>query len=83
MRDKTPVSASQQRILTLLGIARQESYSAAKEAIQSAGHEGSGIPAGHTWRSAKQLTDAAILAKTKLILSDGDEVNDMFAGPQF
>lgn len=63
--DKTPISKSQARLMTLAGITSDDNYSAACEALIEAGFSGSGVPAGGTWRTAAKLTDAELIASTR------------------
>ncbi len=59
----TPTSKSQIRAAKLAGITVNDSYADAKKALEAAGLEGDGIPAGYTWRTAAKLSDADLLAK--------------------
>jgi len=64
--DKTPISKSQARLISLAGITSDDNYSAATEALVEAGFSGSGVPAGGTWRTAAKLTDSDLLSMTAL-----------------
>jgi hypothetical protein len=58
----TPISKSQKRALTLVGLAPAATYDAAATALDAANFRRDGIPTGHTWRSAAKLSDAELLA---------------------
>jgi hypothetical protein len=66
MNTNTPVSESQKRAMALLNVTLTETpcYARAAAALEAKGLgvDGSGIPAGHTWRTAKKLTDAELLS---------------------
>lgn len=53
----TPVSATQKRVCTLYGLEHNGSYEHAAATLEAAGLPKDGCPAGHNWRSVKQLTD--------------------------
>jgi hypothetical protein len=59
----TPVSKSQKRAMSLLGITEPNYYADAAKALEAKRVEGDGIPAGHSWRTAAKLTDAELLAE--------------------
>ncbi len=53
----TPASATQKRVCTLYGLEHNGSYEHAAATLEAAGLPKDGCPAGHNWRSVKQLTD--------------------------
>ena len=61
----TPISKSQTRALALVGIPQVDEYRQAAQALEAAGYQPDGIPAGQTWRSAAKLNDAELLAGLK------------------
>jgi hypothetical protein len=71
--DSTPVSKAQARLLALNGLPKGESYAHAADMLTRAGHHGSAIPPGHTWRSAGKLADHELLSQTKIEFPSGDE----------
>lgn len=67
MSTNTPASKSQKRALALFGLTiAKDSYIRASEALGAAGLEKDGVPVGHDWKSAKQLSDADL--KSLLII---------------
>lgn len=57
-----PISRSQRRACTLLNIAHDQTYHGAATTLSAAGLPADGLPDGHTWRSAAQLSDDALRA---------------------
>lgn len=63
MSAQAPASKSQQRAASLLGVTIDaDDYTASGAALEAAGIPASGVPAGHTWRTAGKLDDAALLS---------------------
>jgi len=62
-KNTTPVSKSQERAIQLLGLLAAPGYDAAAEVLEAAGFCRTGIPAGHTWRSAQLLDGATLVAQ--------------------
>jgi hypothetical protein len=58
----TPISKSQKRAMSLLNLAAVDDYASAAAALEAAGCSRDGIPAGQTWRTAANLSDAVLLA---------------------
>ena len=61
-----PVSKSQKRALKLMGLPATESYQTAAKTLENAWCRPDGIPQGCTWRTAANLTDAALIAGIKV-----------------
>ena len=59
---ETPISKSQTRAMSLLGLVSADSYEAAASALETAGYRRDGIPAGQTWRSAAKMSDTELVA---------------------
>lgn len=62
----TPTSNSQARVLKLIGVAVPADYADAAKALDAAGCREDGIPQGGTWRTAKKMSDAELLAAVKI-----------------
>lgn len=65
MRNKTPVSVTQTRVLRLLGLQETEYREQASERLRAAGVSGSGIPDGMTWAQVRKMTDRELIEKLK------------------
>lgn len=60
---QTPASKSQIRAASLCSVKIDYTdYTAAGAALEAAGINSAGLPAGHTWRSAAKLSDADLLS---------------------
>lgn len=58
---ETPSSKSQQRIMDLLGIEHDGTYSHAARILEAQNLPTDGLPLGETWRTAGKLSDADLL----------------------
>lgn len=61
----TPTSNSQARLLKLLNASVPSEYSEAAKLLESLNMRSDAIPQGGTWRTAKKLSDAELLAACK------------------
>ena len=59
---KTPISKSQKRAMSLLGLAQVDGYDAAATSLEAVDCYRDGVPMGQTWRTAAKLNDADLLA---------------------
>ena len=65
--------------MKLIGMPVSDTYQAAAERLEGLGYRPDGLPMGHTWRSAAKLSDAELIAGTKLPgYVDGDEGVDWY-----
>lgn len=69
---ETMTSKSQARACKIANLKPGETYDETKDILISAGLQGSGIPNGHTWRTAKKLSDDELL--NSILLPTGQEV---------
>lgn len=60
---ETPSSKSQIRLMDLLGIEHDGSYSHAARSLEAQNLPTDGLPFGETWRTAGKLSDSELLAK--------------------
>jgi hypothetical protein len=58
----TPISATQQRVTALYELSHDDSYDMAARVLEAAGLPRDGVPAGHTWRTVKKLSDDELRA---------------------
>ena len=66
---ETPISATQQRVVSLLALETDGTYAHAAQVLAAAGLPSDGVPSGHTWRTVKKLSDAEL---TALLVPDAE-----------
>lgn len=64
---ETPVSKSQKRAMSLLGIAPADSYEKAAAALEAANCYRDGLPFGIAWRAAAKLSDAELVSRLRKV----------------
>jgi hypothetical protein len=69
---ETPISATQSRVVALLGLETDGSYAHASHVLAAAGLPSDGVPSGHTWRTVKKLSDDAFRA---LLTPDAEQAS--------